>query len=151
MSFERILQAIVDDCGGGFGAALMGLDGIAIAQVASKGPVDRDDPFGGDVTSAGIEFGRILAETSKASDALGAGDLQFVRRGDSRALHSHPFPPGSSQRASGIDGLASQALLARRRGSCSELGELPRTATLSHVRRRAGRRDRNSRRRARAR
>ena len=76
MSFERILQTIVDECGGGFGAALMGLDGIAIAQAVSTGPLDRDDPFGGDVTSAGIEFGRILAEASKASDALGAGDLR---------------------------------------------------------------------------
>lgn len=76
MSFERILQTIVDECGGGFGAALMGLDGIAIAQTTSTGPLDPEDPFVGDVTGAGIEFGRILAETSKASDALGAGDLR---------------------------------------------------------------------------
>ena len=31
MSFETILQTIVDECGGGRSAALMGLDGIAIA------------------------------------------------------------------------------------------------------------------------
>lgn len=76
MSFERILQQIVDDCGGGFGAALMGLDGIAIAQVASSGPLSRADPLGGDVTSAGIEFGRILSDISKAAEALGGGDLR---------------------------------------------------------------------------
>lgn len=76
MSFEGTLQEIVDGCGGGLGAALMGLDGIAIAQVASHGPLDRSDPLGGDVTHAGIEFGRILADMGKAADALGVGSLR---------------------------------------------------------------------------
>jgi predicted regulator of Ras-like GTPase activity (Roadblock/LC7/MglB family) len=76
MSFESILQTIVDECGGGFGAALMGLDGIAIAQVsASAGPFE-EDPVAGDVTDAGIEFGRILADAVKASDALGTGGMR---------------------------------------------------------------------------
>lgn len=74
MSFEQILQTIVDDCGGGRGAALMGLDGIAIAQVSATG--EAGDPLGGDVTSAGIEFGRILGDMTKASDALGTGSLK---------------------------------------------------------------------------
>ena len=76
MSFESILQTIVDDCGGGFGAALMGIDGIAIAQVAASAGPFEDDPTAGDVTNAGIEFGRILADAVKASDALGAGGMR---------------------------------------------------------------------------
>jgi predicted regulator of Ras-like GTPase activity (Roadblock/LC7/MglB family) len=76
MSFEAILQSIVDECGGGRSAALMGLDGIAIAEARASSGVDRDDPLEGDVTSAGVEFGRILGEMRKASDALGAGNVR---------------------------------------------------------------------------
>lgn len=76
MTFEAILQGIVDECGGGFSAALMGLDGIAVAQVTARSGRDREDPLGGDATFAGIEFGRILGDMSKASDALDAGPLR---------------------------------------------------------------------------
>ena len=89
MSFRSILQTIVDGCGGGLGAALMGNDGIPIEQVSpvksiprrriacptrtmSRGALamPRDD-----VGAAGVEFGRILEEIRKASDALGGGSL----------------------------------------------------------------------------
>jgi predicted regulator of Ras-like GTPase activity (Roadblock/LC7/MglB family) len=73
MSFRSILQTIVDGCGGGLGAALMGNDGIPIEQVSrgqSPSPMPRDD-----VSAAGVEFGRILEEIRKASDALGGGAL----------------------------------------------------------------------------
>ena len=76
MTFETILQSIVDDCGGGFSAALMGLDGIAIEQVVASDGVQGNDPLGGDVTHAGIEFGRILADMGKASDSLGTGRVR---------------------------------------------------------------------------
>jgi len=76
MSFEKILQTIVDECGGGRGAALMGLDGIAIAEASSSAGVDADDPLAGDVSSAGVEFGRILGEMTKASDSLGTGSVR---------------------------------------------------------------------------
>lgn len=76
MSFEGILQTIVDECGGGRGAALMGLDGIAIAEASSSAGVDADDPLAGDVSSAGVEFGRILGEMTKASDSLGTGSVR---------------------------------------------------------------------------
>jgi predicted regulator of Ras-like GTPase activity (Roadblock/LC7/MglB family) len=76
MSFETILQSIVDECGGGCGAALMGLDGVAIATVGPTAGVEEDDPMGGDVTNAGIEFGRILGDMTKASDSLGTGPVQ---------------------------------------------------------------------------
>ena len=76
MSFESILQSIVDECGGGLSAALMGLDGIPIEQVRARGNERTPDPLRGDVTSAGIEFGRILGDMTKASDALGTGNLE---------------------------------------------------------------------------
>ena len=76
MSFESVLQSIVDECGGGWGAALMGLDGIAIAQVSASAGTDADDPLRGDVTNAGIEFGRILSDMAKAADSLTAGDVR---------------------------------------------------------------------------
>lgn len=76
MSFEAVLQTIVDECGGGYSAALMGLDGISIAQVTASSGRDREDPLGGDATAAGIEFGRILGDMTKASDVLDAGPLR---------------------------------------------------------------------------
>lgn len=76
MSFEAILQSIVDECGGGWGAALMGLDGIAITQVSASVAPNAIDPLAGGVTHAGIEFGRILADMAKATDLLGTGNLR---------------------------------------------------------------------------
>lgn len=76
MSFEQILRSIVDECGGGLGAALMGTDGIPIAQVIasqSAGAFGADD-----MGAAGAEFGRILDEVRKVSDALGGGALSEV-------------------------------------------------------------------------
>ena len=74
MSFERILRGIVDECGGGLGAALMGNDGIPIVQVMSS----RAAPaFGAeDMGAAGAEFGRILDEIRKVADTLDGGTLQ---------------------------------------------------------------------------
>jgi predicted regulator of Ras-like GTPase activity (Roadblock/LC7/MglB family) len=73
MSFASILKSIVDECGGGLGAALMGNDGIPIDQVMASAPIAG--PLGDDVGAAGVEFGRILDEIRKASDALGGGTL----------------------------------------------------------------------------
>ena len=78
MSFQAILQSIVDESGGGFAGALMGLDGIAISQVAASNPPDVRDPLEGDVTNAGIEFGRILGDMTEAGDSLGTGSLREV-------------------------------------------------------------------------
>ena len=72
MSFDAILGEIVSGCGGGIAAALMGDDGISIAEVVS----DREDVreiLVEEIGTAGAEFGRILAEIGKASDALGGG------------------------------------------------------------------------------
>lgn len=70
MSFEPILQTILDQCGGGLGAALMGNDGIPIAQVQGE---RARGILGEEIGTAGVEFGRILEEIRKASDALGGG------------------------------------------------------------------------------
>ena len=76
MSFETILQTIVDECGGGRSAALMGIDGIAVAEARASTGIDADDPLQGDVTSAGIEFGRIIGDMTKASDSLDTGSVR---------------------------------------------------------------------------
>ena len=68
MTFDEILRTIVDQCGGGIGAALMGNDGIPIEEYAADGAVE--------VGTAGIEFGRILMDIRKASDALSGGPLE---------------------------------------------------------------------------
>ena len=73
MSFEGILREIVEGCGGGIGAALMGSDGIAIAEFAVE---DRPEgALADDIGIAGVEFGRILEETRKAADSLGGGSV----------------------------------------------------------------------------
>ncbi len=73
MSFASILKTIVDGCGGGIAAALMGNDGIPIEQAAAaaapKGVMAED------IGTAGVEFGRILEEIRKVSDSLAAGAL----------------------------------------------------------------------------
>ena len=71
MSFDSILRTIVDACGGGLGVALVGSDGIPIAQAA---PSQRPQAFDADdMAAAGVEFGRILDEIRKVADALGGG------------------------------------------------------------------------------
>jgi predicted regulator of Ras-like GTPase activity (Roadblock/LC7/MglB family) len=71
MSFRSILRSIVEECGGGIGAVLMGSDGIPIDEFVTgevpEGPLRED--FG----TAGVEFSRILEEIRKAADALSGG------------------------------------------------------------------------------
>ncbi|HEX9813450.1 MAG TPA: roadblock/LC7 domain-containing protein [Myxococcota bacterium] len=80
MNFEAILRTIVEECGGGIGAALMGNDGIPIEEfTASQSP--GASPAGRlgqpvEVGIAGVEFGRILTDIRRASDALGGGSLE---------------------------------------------------------------------------
>jgi predicted regulator of Ras-like GTPase activity (Roadblock/LC7/MglB family) len=73
MSFRTILRSIVEECGGGLGAVLMGADGIPIEEYVT----DRipEGPLQEDIGSAGVEFSRILEEIRKAADALGGGAL----------------------------------------------------------------------------
>jgi len=71
MSFAELLREIVEECGGGIGAALMGNDGIPIEQVTASHAVAN--PLAEDIATAGTEFGRILEEIRKASDAVAGG------------------------------------------------------------------------------
>lgn len=73
MSFDAILNSIVDGCSGCVGAVLMGSDGIPIAEVVT----DRvpEGPLAEEIGSAGVEFTRILEEIHKASDALAGGAM----------------------------------------------------------------------------
>ena len=73
MSFRSILRSIVEECGGGLGAVLMGADGIAIEEYVT----DRipEGPLQEDIGSAGVEFSRILEEVRKAADALAGGSV----------------------------------------------------------------------------
>jgi predicted regulator of Ras-like GTPase activity (Roadblock/LC7/MglB family) len=75
MSFDEILKKIVTPCTGSLGAALMGSDGIPIAQVTTPSAgSDAED----EVSILSVELGRILAETQKASDSSGTGVLEEV-------------------------------------------------------------------------
>ena len=76
MSFASILQEIVDECGGGLAAALMGSDGIPIEQVEASGEVRES--VSSEIDVLGVEFGRILDELRKASDSVGGGALEEV-------------------------------------------------------------------------
>ena len=71
MSFAAMLREIVEGCGGGIGAALMGTDGIPIEQVTASHAAAN--PLAEDIATAGTEFGRILEEIRKASDAVAGG------------------------------------------------------------------------------
>ena len=73
MSFTSVLRTIVEECGGGLGAALMGADGIPIEQVAaSTAPAEPAT----DVATLGVQFGRVLGELHKAADSVGGGALE---------------------------------------------------------------------------
>jgi predicted regulator of Ras-like GTPase activity (Roadblock/LC7/MglB family) len=69
MSFESILRGIVSQCSGCIGVALMGADGIPIAEVG--GASDSEE-----VTLLGVEFGRVLEEARKVASTVNGGELE---------------------------------------------------------------------------
>ena len=72
MPFAPLLREIVNGCRGGLGAALLGYDGMPIEEVVASGaPAGLSE----ELSTAGVEFGRILADVRKASDALAGGAL----------------------------------------------------------------------------
>ena len=79
MSFTAALRSIVNESGGGIGAALMGSDGIAIDQVEASDPsisLGGEGGLGEEVAALGVEFGRILEEARKAADSLNGGAVE---------------------------------------------------------------------------
>ncbi len=77
MSFESILQEIMDASTSTIGIALMGNDGIPIVHLEGEN-AEEDSPLGDDLSAAGAEFGRILGDIHKASDQLGGGLINEV-------------------------------------------------------------------------
>jgi predicted regulator of Ras-like GTPase activity (Roadblock/LC7/MglB family) len=71
MSFDSILETVLGECPGALGVALMGSDGLPIAQVTANAAEDFSDELG----TLGVEFGRVLDEAKKGADAAGAGGL----------------------------------------------------------------------------
>ncbi|MCP3984863.1 MAG: hypothetical protein GY723_10775 [bacterium] len=70
MSFENLLNKIIEPCAGTLGAALMGSDGIPIAQVLAVGAeADAED----EVSILSVELGRILSECQKLADSTESG------------------------------------------------------------------------------
>jgi len=76
MNFEPTLQKMIHGVSGALGIALMGSDGIPIAEVQPELPESAGD--GTEAAAAGVEFGRVLDEIRKAADGLGAGRLEEV-------------------------------------------------------------------------
>ena len=79
MSFTSALRSIVDESGGGIGAALMGSDGIAIDQVEASEPgvsLGGEGGLADEISALGVEFGRILEEARKAADSLNGGAVE---------------------------------------------------------------------------
>lgn len=74
MSFEHILREIVGGCDA-LGAALMGADGIPIAQEVAQG---ADASAADTLGVLGVEFGRLLDETRKAADSVEGGAVDEV-------------------------------------------------------------------------
>jgi predicted regulator of Ras-like GTPase activity (Roadblock/LC7/MglB family) len=71
MTFAAMLHEMVEGCGGVIGAALMGNDGVPIEEVIAEDAWQGG--LGEEIGNAGVEFGRILDEIRKASDAMSAG------------------------------------------------------------------------------
>jgi predicted regulator of Ras-like GTPase activity (Roadblock/LC7/MglB family) len=69
MSFETILRGIASQCPGCVGIALMGVDGIPIAEAGGAGESDE-------VTLLGVEFGRVLDEARKVARVVDGGELE---------------------------------------------------------------------------
>jgi len=74
MTFAAMLHQIVEGCPGVIGAALMGNDGVPIEEVIAEDAWESG--LGEEIGNAGVEFGRILDEIRKASDAMSAGAVQ---------------------------------------------------------------------------
>ena len=80
MSFDAILNEILEASRGCYGVSLMGIDGIPIAKAtAVSDNVDLEEV----VSVMGVEFGRVLEETRKAVDSVEVGSLEelYVRMG----------------------------------------------------------------------
>lgn len=69
--FNKILERIVTETGGGIDAVLMGYDGIAIDQFCVPGEK-------ADLQLVAIEYANVLKEMRKTTEILDIGDMEEV-------------------------------------------------------------------------
>ena len=69
--FNKILERIVTETGGGIDAVLMGYDGIAIDQFSVPGEK-------ADLQLVAIEYANVLKEIRKTTEILDIGDMEEV-------------------------------------------------------------------------
>lgn len=69
--FAQTLKRIVDNVEGGIGAAVMGVDGIAVDAYTKQ-------PAKGDVSTIGTEFSFIVSQATKAAETLEVGVCQDI-------------------------------------------------------------------------
>ncbi|MDH3393922.1 MAG: hypothetical protein OEL66_07940 [Desulfobulbaceae bacterium] len=69
--FNKILQRIVEETGGGIGAVLMGYDGISIDQFFTP---DEDI----DLHMVVVEYSNVLKEIRKTAEILSLGEMEEI-------------------------------------------------------------------------
>lgn len=69
--FNKILESIVEESGGGIGAVLMGYDGIAIDQYFAAGEQI-------DLQMIAVEYANVLKEIRKTAEILNVGEMTEV-------------------------------------------------------------------------
>ena len=77
MSFDAILEQIVAAGPGVLGVALVGNDGLVVAQAESSSAQDGDGE-NWDISTLGVEFGRIIEDLNRASSDMGVGGIAEV-------------------------------------------------------------------------
>jgi predicted regulator of Ras-like GTPase activity (Roadblock/LC7/MglB family) len=93
MSFQKVLETIVEGGAGILAAGLMDGEGLPIAE--SHGPNSQAVLPDGEISSAVAEFGRVLGHIAKASDAARAGAmLETVVSMERFSLIFTPVEPG---------------------------------------------------------
>ncbi len=71
MSFQSILQDVVDNVKGGFAGSIMATDGISVHDYIRESG-------GCDLEVLGAEYGKVVVEIRKASQVLGLGEVEEV-------------------------------------------------------------------------
>jgi predicted regulator of Ras-like GTPase activity (Roadblock/LC7/MglB family) len=69
--FNKILQRIVEETGGGIGAVLMGYDGIAIDQFFTS-----DEEI--DLHMVVVEYSNVLKEIRRTAEILSLGEMEEI-------------------------------------------------------------------------
>ena len=77
MSFAAILEQIVADGPGVLGVALVGDDGLVVAQ-AESGSAREARGGNWDIATLGVEFGRIVEDLTQTASVMGVGGLAEI-------------------------------------------------------------------------